>query len=96
MYGTPLQNQYRKHRKNLKRAPRFISGNYKMESDMHRINLNLLGWPRLEDRRLQTKLTLFQKARLNLTDIHTDHLTFKSRPTRQGGGGGRLTYHRKF
>ena len=77
-----------------KRAARFITGNYKMESGAHRFNLDLLGWPKLEERRLQTRLILFQKARLNLIDIPTDHLACKSRPTRQGGGG--LTYHREF
>ena len=77
-----------------KRAARFYTGNYKMESGAHRFNLDLLGWPKLEERRLQTRLTLFQKARLNLIDIPTDHLAIKSRQTRQGGGG--LTYHREF
>ena len=65
-----------------------------MESGAHRFNLDLLGWPLLEERRLQTRLTLFQKARLNLIDIPTDHLAIKTRQTRQGGGG--LTYHREF
>ena len=77
-----------------KRAARFVTGNYTMESGAHRFNLNLLGWPLLEERRLQTRLTLFQKARLNLIDIPTDHLAIKHRRTRQGGGG--LTYHREF
>ena len=57
-------------------------------------NLDLLGWLKLEERRLQTRLTLFQKARLNLIAIPADHLAIKSRKTRQGGGG--LTYHREF
>ena len=48
-----------------------------MESGAHRFNLDLLGWPLLEERRLQTRLTLFQKARLNLIDIPTDHLAIK-------------------
>ena len=65
-----------------------------MESSAHRFILDLLGWPKLEERRLQTRLTLFQNARLNLIDIPTDHLAIKSRQTRQGGGG--LTYHREF
>ena len=69
-----------------KRAARFITGNYKMESGAHRFNLELLGWPKLEERRLQNRLTLFQKARLNLIDIPTDHLATKVRQTRQGGG----------
>ena len=63
-----------------------------MESGAHRFNLDLLGWPKLEERRLQTKLSLFQKARLNLIDIPTDHLAIKLRQSRQGGDG--LTYHR--
>ena len=67
-----------------KRAGRFITGNYKMESGAHRFNLDLLGWPKLEVRRLQIKLTLFQKTRLNLIDIPTDHLAIKFRQTRQG------------
>ena len=65
-----------------------------MESGAHCFNLDLLGWPKLEERRLQTRLTLFQKARLNLIDIIIDHLAIKSRQTRQGGGG--LTYPGKF
>ena len=89
--GPLLQNSHRKPRK---WAARFVTGNYKMESGAHRFNLDLLGWPKLEERRLQTKLTLFQKARLNLIDIPTDHLATKLRQTRQGGGG--LTYHREF
>ena len=55
-----------------------------MESGAHRFNLDLLEWPKLEERRLQTRLTLFQKARLNLIDIPTNHLAIKSRQTRQG------------
>ena len=63
-----------------------------MESDAHphHFNLDLLGWPKLEERRFQTRLTLFQKARLNLIYIPNDHLATKSRQTRQGGGG--MTY----
>ena len=65
-----------------------------MESGAHRFNLDLLGWPKLEERRLQTKLTLFLKARLKLIDIPIDNLAIKTRQTRQWGGG--LTYHREF
>ena len=77
-----------------KRAARFVTGNYKMETGNSEFNLNDLEWPKLEERRLQTKLTIFQKARLKLIDISTDHLKFKSRPTRQGGEG--QTYQRNF
>ena len=58
-----------------------------MEHGNTKINLDNLGWPTLEERRLQTKLVTFQKARLNLIDIPTDHLAFKTRQTRLGGDG---------
>ena len=64
-------------------AARFVTGNYKMETGNINLNLDTLEWPTLEERRLQTKFTLFQKARLTFIDIPTDHLTFKSRQTRQ-------------
>ena len=57
-------------------------------------NLNILGWDSLEERRLKTKLTIFQKGRLGEIDIPTDHLTLKSRQTRRGGGG--PTYQKEF
>ena len=69
------------------RAARYVTGNYKMESGNTKVNLGQLNWPTLEERRLQTKLSIFQKARLKQIDIPTDHLKFKSRPTRQGGDG---------
>ena len=53
-----------------------------------------LNWPTLEERRLQTKLVIFQKARLNLIDIPVDHLTLNTRQTRQGGDG--PTYFKEF
>ena len=78
-----------------KRAARFVTNNYVMESGNSKINLDRLEWPTLEERRLSTKLILFQKARLNLVDIPTEHLTLKTRQTRQGGGDGPI-YHREF
>ena len=77
-----------------KRAARFVTGNYKLETGNTEFNLNELNWPSLEERRLQTKLGIFQKARLKQIDIPTDHLIFKSRPTRQGGDG--QTYQKYF
>ena len=65
-----------------------------MESGNTRFNLNQLNWPTLEERRLQTKLGFFQKARLKEIDLQTDHLAFKTRPTRQGGDG--QTYQKFF
>ena len=77
-----------------KRAARFVTGNYKMETGNTKLNLDNLNWPPLEERRLQTKLEIFQKARLKIIDIPTDHLAFKNRPTRQGGDG--QTYQKFF
>ena len=85
----PSPHNHKNHileiKKVQKRAARFVTGNYKMETGNTSLNLDILEWPKLEERRLQTKLNLFQKARLKLIDIPTDHLDFKSRPTRQGG-----------
>ena len=58
-----------------------------MEAGNTSKNLNSLGWDTLEERRLKTKLTIFQKGRLGDIDIPTDHLALVTRPTRRGGGG---------
>ena len=71
--GPSLKNPYRKPRKGTNRAVRFVTGNSTMEFGHHRFNVNLLGWPHLEERRLQTRLKLFKKARLNFIDIPVDH-----------------------
>ena len=62
-----------------------------MESGNTKTNL---GWPTLEERRLQTKLTTFQKCRLGHIDLPTDHLILKKRQTRLGGDG--PTYQKMF
>ena len=72
-----------------KRGARFATGNYCMESGNSDLNLKTLGWEKLEERRIRNKLIYFQKARLKLIDIPTEHLRLKTRPTRSGGGGGR-------
>ena len=77
-----------------KRAARFVTNNYKMESGNTLVNLEKLDWPTLEERRLQTKLTIFQKARLNLIDIPVKHLKQTTRSTRQFGDG--LSYFKEF
>ena len=77
-----------------KSAARFVTGNYKMENGNTKLNLDQLNWPTLEERRLQTKLGIFQKARLKEIDLPTDHLAFTNRPTRQGGDG--QTYQKFF
>ena len=65
-----------------------------METGNFQLNLDNLEWPKLQERRLQNKLTLFQKARLNQVHIPTDHLNFRETKTRQGGTG--QTYDRPF
>ena len=77
-----------------KAAARFVTGNYKMETGNSQKNLETLGWDTLEERRLRTKLTIFQKGRLGDIDIPTDHLALKTRQTRRGGGG--PTYQKEF
>ena len=44
-----------------KAAARFVTGNYLMENGNTAANLESLGWVSLEERRLQTKLSIFQK-----------------------------------
>ena len=58
-----------------------------MESGNSDTNLKSLGWDYLEERRIRNKLTYFQKARLKLIDIPTEHLHLKKRKTRLGGDG---------
>ena len=98
-YASPVWDPHHQiHKENIekvqKRAARFVTGNYKMETGNSKRNLDNLNWPPLEERRLKTKLTLFQKARLKLIDIPTDHLEFQKRQTRRGGDG--LNYQRVF
>ena len=88
------QNHIQDFEKVQKRAARFVTNNYRMESGNTKLNLDNLGWPTLEERRLQTKLITFQKCRLGKIDLPTDYLIFKKRPTRLGGDG--LTYQRLF
>ena len=86
------------HIKNIekiqKRAARFVTDNYIMESGNTKLNLETLGWDTLEERRLQTKLITFQKARLKIIDIPTNHLAIRNRQTRRGGDG--PVYEREF
>ena len=70
-----------------KRGARFVTNNYRMETGNSEFNLNELEWPKLEERRLENRLNLLQKARLKLVDIPTDHLHLRQTRTRRGGGG---------
>ena len=65
-----------------------------MEDSNTAANLESLGWDSLEERRLQTKLSIFQKGRLGDIDIPTAHLVLKTRQTRRGGDG--PIYQREF
>ena len=98
-YACPVWDPHHKiHINNIEKvqraAARFVTGNYRMESGNTLINLKNLGWDTLEERRLQTKLTIFQKGRLGDIDIPTDHLILNTRPTRRGGGG--LSYQKEI
>ena len=77
-----------------KRAARFATNNYCFETGNSEKNRKSLEWDTLEERRLQTKLTTFHKARLKLLEIPTDHLKFKDRKTRHNGDG--ICYSRTF
>ena len=66
-----------------KRGARFVTNNYRMETENSEFNLNELEWSKLEERKLEYRLNLLQKARLKLVDILTDHLHL--RQTWQGG-----------
>ena len=77
-----------------KKGARFATGNFCMESWNSDLNLKTLGWDELEERRIRNKLIYFQKARLKLIDIPTEHLRLKTRPTRSGGDG--PAYMREF
>ena len=70
-----------------KRAARFVTGNYCMETGNSEKNLKTLGWDTLEERRLRTKLIYFQRARLGLIEIPIGHLDPKKRLSRHDGGG---------
>ena len=98
-YASPVWDPYYKvHIDNIekiqKSAARYVSNNYVMESGNSAANLKTLGWDTLEERRLQTKLSIFQKGRLGDIDIPTDHLILKTRQTRRGGDG--PIYQREF
>ena len=88
------KDQIRDLEKVQKRGARFVTNNYVMETGNSQLNLDNLNWPKLQVRRLQNKLTLFQKARLNQVHIPTDHLNLRQTRTRQGGTG--QTYDRPF
>jgi len=65
-----------------------------MENGNSDQNLKTLARATLEERIISNKLTYFQKARLKLIEIPTEHLRLKTRPTRLGGDG--LAYLREF
>lgn len=77
-----------------KRAARFVTNNYCMESGNSEMNRKSLGWETLEERRQKTKITIFHQARLKLVDISLDHLKLNKRQTRLGDYG--PTYFREF
>ena len=84
--GLPPKSHQRIQEIRKKSRP-FRHNDYKMETGNSYFNLNSLEWPKLESRRLENKLNLFQKARLNLVDIPTDHLNIRQTSTRRDSGG---------
>ena len=80
--------------KTQKRCARFATGNYCFEPGNSDKNLRTLNWDLLETRRSRIKLNTFQKARLNLLVVPTDHLKLKNRLSRHCGGG--PMYAREF
>ena len=76
-----------------KRGARFATGNFNMEHGNSEFNYKTLGWNSLEERRLQSKITTFHKAKLNLLELPLNTIQFKTRTTRQGGAG---SYFRPF
>ena len=68
-----------------KRAARFVTGNYRMETGNTRVNMNKLGWKPLQERRAGIKLNFFFKARMGLMDIPFDHLNINNNNSRRKG-----------
>ena len=69
-----------------KRAARFVTGNFKLETGNSETNRKTLGWDSLEERRQQIKLTTFHRSRLKLLDVPTDHLRLNPRQSRRHDG----------
>ena len=67
-----------------KRAARFTTGNYTRETGNTKINMQKLKWKPLEERRAIIKLNLFYKCKMQLIDIHTNHLVLSKSCTRRG------------
>ena len=65
-YASPVWDPHHQiHKENIekvqKRAARFVTGNYKMETGNSKRNLDNLNWPPLEERRLKPNLLSFKK-----------------------------------
>ena len=67
-----------------KRAARFVTNNYTREEGNTRINMRKLDWKPLQERRAQSKLNIFYKAKAGSLDIPMDHLTINTSKTRRG------------
>jgi hypothetical protein len=90
-YACPVwdphyQNDIETLEKVQKRAARFVTGNFKLETGNSETNRKTLGWDRLEERRQQIKLTTFHRSRLKLLDVPTDHLRLNPRQSRRQDG----------
>ena len=93
-YGSVIWDPYYMQEKDRlekinKRAARFVTGNYVLQSGNNKENMQNLGWEPLEERRARIKVQTIFKARQNLIDIPMDHLTINTRKKRNFNG---LTY----
>ena len=86
MWDPQYQGDIETLEKVQKRAARFVTGNFKLETGNSETNRKTLRWDRLEERRQQIKLTTFHRSRLKLLDVPTDHLRLNPRQSRRQDG----------
>ena len=89
-YGSPVWDPHQQVdienlEKIQKRAGRFCTGNYKLETGNTKINMQKLNWKPLEERRAHTKINIIFKARKGLMDVNVNHLAVNNSGTRRGG-----------
>ena len=65
-----------------KRAARFATGNYTLRHGSTKQNMDLLGWPPLQERRASIKLKMFYKIRSKTVCAPLDYLISLSTPRR--------------
>ena len=86
-YGCVVWDPYYEQEKDRlekvhKRAARFVTGNYILQSGNNKINMQKLGWETLEEIRARIKVQTIFKAKQKLIDLPLDHLTINTRKKR--------------